>query len=262
MNYLSTAIAAWPIPEHLSEQPVDKEWKGTPAHLGPHRYTPLRKSLEFKRSAALLSLLAGSMVWGFQRLRNLTDASVLGHMAEALFCYQVNPLYLNPIESYRFFPRTDGGALPESAVKVYPWIFFQRFFTFPRFWPIYPQIIETAQAIYLTEFIMPKGDKSFTTWTKGAIKALDAAAPFPDTRTEPIPAGSPLEVFEAESLRAIGMPLGPTALLGDRPFDAAANTKEVAELLAAALQSRNPLLRSPDAMKAEGFAGNPYVLAS
>jgi hypothetical protein len=261
MNYLARATAIWQIPVNLSEQPLDKEWKGTPAHLGPHRYTPLRKSLEFKRSAALLSLLGGSMVWGYQRLRNMTDASILVHLAEALFCYQIDPLYLNPVESHRYFPRTDGGALPDSAVKVYPWIFFQRFFSFPKFWPIYPQIIETAQAIYLTEHIMPKEDRSFASWTKGAIKALDLAAPFPDSRTEPIPPGTPLEVFEAESQRAIGMALGPSALLPNRPFDASANAAEVAELLAAAAASRNPFLRSTKAMKSEGFVGDPYVVA-
>jgi hypothetical protein len=238
--------------------PIDKEWKRTPAHLGPHRYTPLRQSLEFKTSAALLALLGGSLVWAHVRLRSLIDTAVLRDLAEALFCYQVDPLYLKPDERFRFYPRTDGKPLPEAALMVYPYIFFERFFPFPRFWPVYPQIIETARAIYLTEFIMSKRDKSYERWVETAIKRLNVAAPFPDCRTEPIPNGSPLEVFEAESRRAIGAPLGPSALVGTTAFDAAANRTEVAGILSGTDWSANPFLRSPEAMRAEGFSGKPY----
>lgn len=258
MNFVSQAIASWSIPDRIADQPVDKEWKGTPAHLGPHRYTPLRQSLEFKTSSALLALLAGTMVWGYCRLRNQTDAQVLAHLAEGLFCYQIDPLYLNPIESYRYFPRTDGQPLPSSAVKVYPWIFFQQFFSFPRFWPIYPQIIETAQAIYLTEHIMPKREKSFHVWADTAVRNLDLIAAFPDTRQEPIPSGSALDVFEAESTRVIGRPLGPSALFANLPFDADKNALEVGLLLQEAERGRNPFLRDSASMLAQGFVGDPY----
>lgn len=258
MDYTTTALKAWSIPGELGSKPIDKEWKGTPAHLGPHRYTPLRKSLEFKRSAALLALLGGSMVWASERLKNFADTTVLRNLSEALFCYQIDPLYFNPIEQYRFFPRTDGEPLAPSAVRVYPWIFYQKFFSFPRFWPVYPQIIETAQAIYLTEHIMPKRDSSYKKWVEGAVHILDSAAPFPDCRTEPIPAGSPIEVFEAESRRAIGFPVGPSMLAIGAEFDSATNAAEVTELLAAAGESDNPMLRRPEEMLAMGFSGVPY----
>ena len=259
MDYLNRAMLLWPTMGPLGDKPLDKDWKGTPAQVGPHRYTPLRQSLEFKTSAALLAMLGGCMIWGHMRLRNFSDSPALAQLAEALFCYQVDPLYLNPIEIYRYYPNTDGMDLPAAALRVYPWIFFERFFPFPRFWPIYPPIIETARAIYLTESIMPKRDKSFSVWIEGAIKQLNLVAPFKDSLTEPIAPGSPLNVFEAESRRAIGIPLGPSALLSDKTFDPAENAHEVAELLSAADPVRNPFLRDATEMKASGFIGIPYV---
>lgn len=260
MSYATEAERAWNIPAELSEAPVDKEWKRTPDHLGPHRYTPLRKSLEFKKSSALVALIGGSMIWAHVRLRGLIDTTILTNLAEALFCYEVDPLYLKPDERYRFYPRTDGKPLQEAALMVYPWIFFERFFPYPRFWPVYPPIIEAARAIYLTEFIMPKRGKSYGRWVEAAIGKLNTVVPFPDCRTEPFAPGTAMDIIEAESRRAIGLPLGPSALAPGIEFDPGLNRGEVAALLAATDWSRNPLLRSPQDLVAAGFSGTPYRL--
>ena len=198
------------------------------------------------------------MVWAYERLRVHSDAAIVLSLSEAIFCYQIDPLYLNPIEKYRFIPRSDGVTLPEGATAVYPWIFFQKFFTFPKFWPIYPTIIETAQSIYLTQYVMPKRDKRYEAWVDAAVKKLAEIAPLPDPRKQQIPPGSPLEVFEAESKRIIGQPLSPWALNVNEAFDSARNAGEIGKMLQAADPSTNPFLRSPDQMHQAGFKGTPY----
>lgn len=258
MSLPGTALRDLAVPADLADRPIDKVWKGTPAHLGPHRYTAVRRSLEFKTSSALLALTAGSMLWAHERLRKQADTGTLLALSEAIFCYQVSPLYLNPIEKYRFIPTTDGMALPEGAAAIYPWIFFQKFFTFPKLWPIYPTIIDTAQAIYLTRYIMPERSREYRKWVEAATRKLALVAHLPDPRLEPIPPGSPPEVFEAESKRVIGRPLSPWALNPDETFEAARNSDEIGQLLASADPSKNPFLRSPEELRSAGFAGPPY----
>jgi hypothetical protein len=258
MSFSKSVLLDLNVPADLADRAIDKDWKGTPAHLGPHRYTPLRQAIEFKTSAALLALMAGSMFWAYERLHKHTDAGIVLSLSEAIFCYQVDPLYLNPIEKYRFIPRTDGVQLPEGAATVYPWIFFEKFFTFPRFWPIYPTIIETARTIYLTQHVMPKRDKRYEKWVEAVVKKLNLIAPLPDPRKDLIPPGSPLDVFEAESKRVIGQPLSPWALNVNEAFDPGRNGDEIDKLLQAADPTKNPFLRSLEDLKTAGFAGTPY----
>lgn len=258
MSFYDLALRDLAVPTDLADKAIDKDWKANTAHLGPHRYTPLRQALEFKTSAALLVLMASSMFWAHERLRKFTDAGTVLSLSEALFCYQVDSRYLKPNRQYKFIPRTKTTSLPEGAAAMYPWIFFQKFFTFPDFWPIYPPLIETAQAIYLTRHIMPKRDTRYEKWIEAAIEKLAIIAKLPDPRTEPIPRGSPPEVFEAESRRIIGRPLSPWALNPSEAFDEARNSQEIGNLLAAADPAKNPLLRSPEELRSAGFSGSPY----
>ncbi|MBL9051868.1 MAG: hypothetical protein JNK19_17270 [Tabrizicola sp.] len=256
--YVTQASKIWGIPADVGTRPLDKDWKGTSKHLGPHHYTPLRKSLELKTSAALLSIVAGSVAWASARLQAFPEGARLAQLAEAIFCFQVDPRYFIVAAEFGFFPQTDGMPLPEAVIEVYPWALCQDLFSFDDMWPVYPPTIETAQIIHLTRHIMPAGDKSYDRWVEGAIFALDQNAPFLDSRKEPLPDGSPEEVYNAEACRAIGQPLGPSALLPGLPFDQARNRAEVAEILEQAGTLHNPYLRSPDEMIARRFTGTPY----
>jgi len=219
---------------------------------------PLLKSLELKTSSALLSIVAGSVAWAALRLQAFPQGARLGQLAEAIFCFQVDPRYFIVAEEFGFFPQTDGMALPDAAIEVYPWALCQDLFSFDDMWPVYPPTIETAQIIHLTRYIMPAGDKSYDRWVEGAIAALDQNAPFLDSRKEPLPDGSPEEVYDAEARRAIGQPLGPSALVPELVFDFETNRAEVAEILGRAGLSQNPYLRSSAEMVERGFTETPY----
>lgn len=258
--YVTQARKVWRIPEDLGARPLDKDWKSTARHLGPHHYTPLRKSLELKTSAALLSIVAGSIAWASLRLQAFPEGAKLAQLAEAVFCFQIDPRYFVIAEEFSFFPQTEGMPLPQAVLEVYPWALCQDLFSFEDMWPVYPPTIETAQIIHLTRHVMPAGDTAYDRWVEGAVTALDRNAPFLDCRKEPLPDGSPEEVYDAEARRAIGQPLGPSALVPDLPFDPAHNRQEVAALLQAADPQRNPYLRSPAGMAERGFVGTPYQL--
>lgn len=258
--YVTQARIVWGIDDALGTRPLDKEWKGTSKHLGPHHYTPLRKSLELKTSAALLSIVAGSVAWASLRLQGFPEGARLAQLAEAIFCFQVDPRYFILAEEFGFFPQTEGMPLPEAVVEVYPWALCQDLFSFDDMWPVYPPTIETAQIIHLTRYIMPAGYKAYDRWVEGAIAALDRNAPFLDSRKEPLPDGSPEEVYDAEARRAIGQPLGPSALVPGLAFDPVSNRSEVADILGQAASAQNPYLRPSAEMAERGFRGTPYRL--
>jgi hypothetical protein len=255
--FVELARRVWKIPEALEARPVDKEWKGTSKHLGPHQYTPLRKSLELKTSAAVVSIMAGSVTWAAVRLGSFPEGARLAQLAEAMFCFQMDPRYFLVMEEFGFFPATDGMQMPEAAVEVYPWVFCQDLLSFDDMWPVYPQTVEAAQIVHLTRHVMPARDKAYDRWLDGAIAALNDNAPFLDCRNVPLPDGSPEEMYRAEACRAMGQALGPSALVPGL-FDLEKNRQEVVELLAQANHTENPYLRSPAEMSARGFATSPY----
>lgn len=260
--YVTQARKIWGIPEDLGTRPLDKDWKGTSRHLGPHHYSPLRKALELKTSAALLSIVAGSVAWASLRLQAFPEGARLAQLAEAVFCFQIDPRYFIIAEEFGYFPQTDGMPLPEAVLEVYPWALCQDLFSFEDMWPVYPPTIETSQIIHLTRHLMPAREKAYDHWVERAISALDRNAPFLDSRKDPLPDGSPEDVYGAEARRAIGQPLGPSALVPEIPFDSTRNRQEVTEILAKADPERNPYLRSPAGMIARGFSGTPYRLTS
>ena len=241
---------------------IDKPWRGTAAHLGPHRHTPVRESLESKTSCALLALMAASTTWARARIGDAADTSVLAELSDAILCYQASPLYVGaPEQRYRLFPRTDDMELAQGCVAVYPWLFFNINIHLPDRWPTYPPVIQTAQFIYLTQYVMPKRATLYKKWMKAVIAKLSGIAHLADPRREPVPHGSPPEVYIAEAARVIGRPLSPWALNVDEVFDEDQNDREYASALEAVDWQSNRFLRSPEEMRAEGFEGEPYVTA-
>ena len=242
--------------------PVDKPWRGTAAHLGPHRHTPVRASLEFKTSCALLALMAASTTWARARIGDVADTRVLAELSEAMVCYQASPLYLGvPEQRHRLFPQTKGMDLAQGCMAVYPWLFFNTNIHIPGRWPTYPPVIQTAQFIYLTRYIMPKRATLYNKWMKAVIARLSDIAHLADPRQEPVPSGSPPEVYLAEAARVIGRPLSPWALNVDEVFDEERNDRDYASALGAVDWQSNRFLRSPEEMQAAGFGGEPYAIA-
>jgi hypothetical protein len=259
MTFQDSLVLNCGIDAAALSKPIDKEWRGSAAHLGPHRYTPLRQSLEFKTSSALLSLMAASAMWAKVRYDGIADTAVLGELSEAILCYQASPLYLRPPrQEHRLIPKTDGMSPAEGAIAVFPWMFFTSHMFKPNRWPTYPPVVQTAQFIHLTRYLMPKRVKLYETWAEAVIEKLAKTAHLSDPRQERLPSGSPPEVYAAEAARVIGPPLSPHALDIEASFDADENARLFAEGLASVDWQANRFLRTPEEMRKLGFDAEPY----
>jgi hypothetical protein len=233
----------------------DAVWITASAHLGPHDYSPMKKSLEGIHSAGLLLLMNSAIAFAVARLPLSKPSFDLQLLMEAIFCYQIDPIYLVPHEEFRFMPLTEGAELSDGVARTFYWIFFTVVWQRNGFWPTYPPVTPTAQALNLARFTAPKADRAFSAWTSRNIQKIAEVAQFPDARKSPLPATASEEERRAESVRAMGTPLAPAVLMGATgiPPD---------DFLAWIDWKTNPLLRAPDSMIQSGFQGDPYGFRS
>jgi hypothetical protein len=246
------------IDQSLAAAPVDKDWLGSHRHLGPEGYTPLKKALEYKHSAALVSLMSGSLCWMIARFRGLVDVTISEELVEALFCFQVNPAYLVPNDEYRFIPDTKEDSLPEGAQRTFLWNAFKMFDDHDFELPLYPPRSFTSRAISLTRHVMPKRYKAYDAWVEKEIALMDRVAAFPDPLSEPLPGGSSLEVRRAEARRAHGHPLSPVAMDPSTEYDPVLDKPRIDEALQLVRWQDNRFLRNPSEVSSSGFEGTPY----
>lgn len=231
--------------------PFDAVWKTASAHLGPHEFSPLKKSLEAILSAGLLLLINSAVAFAVARLPKGQPSADLQLLMEAIFCYQIDPEYLTPHEEFRFMPLTEGAEVADGTARTFYWIFYTVVWQRNGFWPTYPPITPTAQALNLARFLAPSKDRSLSDWTRRAVATVASVAHFADARTSQLPPTATEAERRAEAIRAMGTSLTPARLVGD-------STAPIEDFLARVDWKSNPLLRSPAEMQQSGFHGLPY----
>ncbi len=218
-------------------------------------------SLTRPAGALVMAALVGCLVFAaFRALPPLVGAENRARdLAQALFCYQISPHYVELIRSYKRVPKTNGFELCQGATLVYAWIFFSKQIPRGHTWPLYPPFNIVAQAVYLTKHIMPKRYNPFDRWLKAMIEKLSTVAAFPDARTDPVPPDISPQARHAETVRAMGPPLSLSVVDVLADFDPTANASEIETTLASLDWEKNQFLRSPMDMVADGFQVSPYT---
>lgn len=260
MSYPIKVAVSCGIPDELPQTPLPEVWGRASKHMGPEHYSPLKRQLDCKTSAAHFSIISASMIWAANRVRGSVDTRLVEALATAIFCFTVDPRYLRPDIRYRVMPITKAMDFAQGLMTIFPWVFFTHHFQWPGRWPVYPPLTIASRAIYLTRSAMPKGYAGYDAWVEAILGKFERCAALRDRRTEPMPKDTPAEELVAEARRVMGFAIGPEALDPAAPFDAEANALDVDQTLRSIDWSANPFLHSPTEMRVAGFKAVPYAV--
>lgn len=252
------------IPAAVAESPIDFTWKGDLAHIGPvDAVMPLMIRLGNVTNCGQITLMAGLLYWAGWRLKNHAPvpAKRFLQMAPAIFAYQVDRLYFDrgPVPVYEEYEDEFTPAL-SAAFEIER--FARRALKEEEFWnAYYPPVRETFHTAYLVSHIMPKKSKrGFAKWRDDLAARVKAVAPKPD---EPFRMKKEFPTPEAHLAWVAphqGTALPPQILDPNFNYDESQRTVLLDKYLSELDWRENPYLRSPEAMKAAGFAGAPYRL--
>lgn len=232
--------------------------------IGPNHPSARQKApFQNKFTSAMFGIQISNLVWSLGALEKHGEMHSLIHFIEALFCFQVDPKYLKPNESYRFMPSVENKPFVEQCEAYFLWIFFNDYLrgytSAGNLWPIYPPVTPSLRMIAFTKYILDDSfSKKNTVFNKKLMMKMDDILHFADSRVDSLPPKSPLDMVEAESIRAFGFSLSPWSLNVDEKFDAVTNFKKIDEVLREIDWSKNPFLCSPEELTTKGFQGQPY----
>lgn len=174
---LTDVTRAWNVPPDLAEGRLDKPWKGTAAHM---KIDPEVSRMLWGLTGAAVELLhAGAILWVFERLRKDPAVAPLGHLAQALFARQASPLYLRPLEQYRWFPLTDGASLAGGATAVLAHLVLKDACEEPHQRALDSVLYPANLSIGIARFVMPARSRAFGGWLASAVEVLRRRAALP-----------------------------------------------------------------------------------
>lgn len=168
-----TAATGFDVPLEASSDRFD--WKGADAHLPPNRPFPLSERFNRKTNAPVLVLSAACMFIASRRLMSHCEVGPTVDMAEALFCFAVDPPHFNidfePVTLPKNTPELDASReLRVRVVKIVETRAAQKMASMP---------LRTILAtIFFTRQIIGKSAYAdFDAWLSTAIDNLDDLDP-------------------------------------------------------------------------------------
>lgn len=190
------------------------------------------------RRRGVVALSSGFAEWIAWRFRPLVDTAVLLSEIEAVWAGIVDWRYVRPLATSPNAPARDAWQGPERGPVRAAFRLLSQVVTFVKK-SSYPADASSALS-NLASYVMPD-PKPFKEWRRFAVQRL--AELYPTDMKDMLGPAIPREVLDPGIDYKPGM----------------ANA-----LLASYLQSldyeKNPFLRSPEEMMAEGFQGTPYIL--
>jgi hypothetical protein len=235
--------------------PIDFAWKGSTRHTGPAEPSgPLLDVVAGMTTCGTLALEAGMLLWGAARLRTHADIQDALELAAAAFAYQVDFRYVDT------GPTQEVPEMPPASSALAQMSRYMRTSLDPsRYWHDYYQPAREAfHMAHLVRHILPKAAQNdFAQWLKMASARLHSVSPKPDDFREYDEFDSD-EEYNAWVAPHRGSPLPPEVL--DPAYDYHAKDREglVLRFIASLDPTKNRYLRTPEAMRAQGYEGDPY----
>lgn len=252
-----------------TSEPLTTEWKGYNAHIGPvQTVTKLVNMLSGKTTCATVSMMSGVLLWGAQRLHPfvkgapLENADFLYEMAEAMFAWQHHWMYLDSkqLPKSGFNNRIDQPVQDSASIVL---LQFAKKNMKEKHWnSFYQPIMDLSHMIHTLRFVEAENTKKeFTTWLKKLCTRLDDLAKAPDLEVPVFSDFESEEAYDAYCAPRRGMPLPPSVLNTEIDISTLNLQQEAQQFLSTLDYTKNRYLRSPEAMKAMGFEGEPYGIA-
>ncbi|MCE1174553.1 MAG: hypothetical protein LWW77_08110 [Propionibacteriales bacterium] len=248
------------IPADVVGAPIDCEWKGAQAHIGPvETLDPQLIRLGRATASAQVAMTAGILLWLTWRLKPLTEVDHNLELAEAAFAYTIDWRYLDvdagpkgkaPDQPPELSAAKKVNSLMRQAVDADS--YWNSFFT---------PVDKTFHSARVTRYILPKPHKvKFGAWLNELSERTYQHFPLPDLPQRDIREFESREACYAYRAPRRGVAIPPQLL--DPSFDYQPEQREdlLREFLAGLDRSRNRYLRSPEAMRELGFVGEPYTL--
>lgn len=247
------------IPAGLRGSPVDFEWRGALGHIGPEgAVTPLMKKLDGLTTCGQLSLCAGLLTWAAWRLFDETpEAAPALELAEAAFAHQVDWRYVDRDAGH---VRATPDEPPALSALLQVSLFMWEGMSVDWFWDsYYAPINQTFHAAHIVQHILPKAHRpAMVRWLEGAIQRLQTHARAPDEPFRKQRSFPTLDEWKHFVGRHRGQPLPPDLLDPDTDCTVDQHAARVGRFIEGLDWRRNRFLRSPEAMLALGFQGEPY----
>lgn len=247
------------VPATLQGAPLDFEWQGALAHIGPQSgVTPLLKKLDGLTTCGQLTLCAGLLNWAAWRLKDAADESIPAlELAEAAFAHQVDWRYVDR-DAGHVRPAPDEP--PARSALMQASLFLWEGLSVDWFWDsYYAPISQTFHTAHIVQHLMPKAQRpALVAWLEEAIQRLQQHARAPDEPFRKQRSFPTIEEWKRFVGRHRGHPLPPDILDLRTPYDPARRTALVERFLEGLDPARNRFLRAPQAVRDLGFVGEPY----
>jgi hypothetical protein len=248
------------IPAAVENRPLDFKWNGARDHIGPtETVTPLMERVWGTTTCGQITLCAGLLLWGGWRLRGHTDTETLLLLAEAAFAYQVDWRYLREDLVPFKRPPDEPPALSASMALI---DFAQIALNPKKNWDNYYQPVrETFHSAHVVRHILPADvRKPFDAWLDVVAERVQKIAAKPEEAFRKKKEFATNEEYLEFCARHRGTPLPPQVLDPQFAYDDGQRAQLVRENLHGLNCQANMYLRSPEDMRALGFAGTPYKL--
>ena len=250
------------IPQAIEGRPLDFKWEGSREHIGPtETVTPLMERIWNTTTCGQWTLNAGLLLWAGHRLKGHIDVAHFFQLAEAMFAGQVD---------WRYVDRERGpkGKAPDQPPELSASM---RLISFARasidreeYWDNYYQPVkETFHSAHIVRHILPADvRKSFEAWLDVVAARVQTVAAKPDEPFRKKKEFAKIEEYFEMCARHRGTALPPQVLDPQFAYDDGQRNQLVGKFLSELNWEANLYLRSPDEMRALGFAGTPYQLAA
>lgn len=242
----------------LLDAPPDFPWKGKAQHFGPTQGTKVHTALEKVATCGLTTLTALSAEWLLYRLRPSIELDRYLHYIDATLAWEIDGRYRDQSSLQ--------GAIPKDTPvnqALGDGIWMVRRTTEDKYQTERPDsdIYSAASLVSIIKQVLPtKPKKAFTEWFQWAAQRATELDPEPRGRKPKYTEFDTLEEFYRTVRPYFGKPLPREALDPDSGYKPEERQARLAALLQRLDHRKNPFLRSPEQMKALGFAGTPYRL--
>lgn len=245
------------IPDGFNVMPAKGKWNGVYKHTGKDSYTPLKQSLSHKHISGLYTILSGALIWMSARIEGKADTRVLDELAEALFCYQQDPLYYSSSDTRPYQDDIDAADRFLGPILYIrdEWFDYRKHTS--ETWGVYPPHNMIGRFLELSRYVVgPEAKDIFDPWIKETIERMDILVPFPGHSD--IPDNYSLEERPLLAQTSMGPPLPPNVLDRSATPNPAEFPTRWAEFLTTVDWKNNRFLRSPEGMIAMGATFEPY----
>lgn len=245
------------IPDELNAMPTKGKWNGVYKHTGKSSYTPLKQSLSHKHIGGLYTILSGALIWMSARIEGKADTRVLDELAEALFCYQQDPLYYSSSDTRPNQDDIDAADRYHGPILFVRDEWFDHRMRSSETWAVYPPHNMIGKFLELARYVVgPEAKDIFDLWIRETIERLDVLVPFPGHSD--IPDNYTLDERPLLASNSMGRPLPPHVLDRSTTPDPALFPAQWTEFLTTVDWKNNRFLRSPEEMIAMRATFEPY----